>query len=1205
MSTLIPQLFHNNLNLSLAAIMAHIRQQNRPRGPSSVPRPSPPFTAQPTHSSSSINTVTRTCTNTIKLDAPAMNPYPLPNHSSNDPSSNPQAPEFWIAMKKLEFSTIDDLEQHFFTRQEFLIPWSDFRDHFLLLQPQGMPRVSLPGQVTRERILWWYTQYDEGGYRFDPLDMSLLEDDNDDQFEYDDIAYAADDAKYGRDTTPLTPGESSNHGAVLKNKKSVPELSDLRIVDKSTWGVTSHEKHLYVHMLQLFRVGRTRNSQKPPAFKYFLTRNICTAYEKIFQPIIHELVHQYDIRGRQYYGRLAMFVEKIAPSRLAFPESNVVLRSQSVNIDVRDKSTLGALREKTLQRQETRRQSRLSVNKAMIEEEKAIRRGFEKWNPRTEKPDFDIRGWIDEQRVLAHRNQARMRLEGDLDQDIMSAGLGPERRGRDQDEWEYERMSKLPVPPQSMMIPVAEETREMRNLYQQQETQNVSARKPGDKPSASGEEKTHGYYEGTTAHSGSSGLAKQQALASPPSGYTSSYTRMGTHKRSDSNFSLEKGLSGAAPLEKSKTQASISGPSGYPSSYGRSHTRSISNSSLHKALPGIPSVSNSPDAEGTITQPSDSFRHSTIRIVPHHKSTDESAHSVQQEAASQQPPALHQQRSQQSIQHRRNTSGAQKQYEQEVRKLERERQQDELAHQRQDAQQYQHRQHEKARGHQSAIDPALGSGKVLGPEQQNAHMEAAMRFARARAALQEQMPLQPQAQASEHKIITALQGASSSQPPQEPQQLRESQIHPAFRTNIRPVSKENIRAMISSSSSEDSDAEIEGTPSPPPRAPASRTAASSPVAELAQAAPAKQAYNTNLFPARPSLAHPYPFTDCDLNAAMLARSATVSSGSSIPRNISSSPVPKNVGGHFRHPSNNSSSSLGKGKKIGGPSYRTKSPPQLDLSRAIGTPVENLGLRALPKAEQIAPQAQETANTVTAMGSDIKGKGQAMAQPEPSHPLLPKRSSKRIAPDASKKRFPVVPSIPTLSTIAQSPAVPIPDSKTITVKKSVCDIAAQTDTSRRTPQPLERGGLLPLSLPLSGKSGKSQIPIVSPRNASAESTTSNTHSGTEYANSHAASGPSNPTPMPRLPIPVFGSGSIGVDEVQKAYVASSRYQGPEFEQYASHIPLPLPTRNAFALNAALERERLERGREEAAKGGRSRKGSAGTKDGEEEVEMTFF
>jgi hypothetical protein len=188
------------------------------------------------------------------------------------------------ALDVLNLKDFDALEHHFLSVIAFLKPWSHFRDAFLLLQPGSLPRSSEPDKVRGMDILWFYTNFSDGELRYDPR---------------------ADDA------TSLFTTDETQYGDF----------------DTTHWGVEEHEKMLYAWLLQEFKVGKGRN---PFGFEYFELQNVCTAWKTVFVPIVQEVRASYDSRGRRHYGRLARFIELRNPSRVAFPEGNVVV-PQSAN----------------------------------------------------------------------------------------------------------------------------------------------------------------------------------------------------------------------------------------------------------------------------------------------------------------------------------------------------------------------------------------------------------------------------------------------------------------------------------------------------------------------------------------------------------------------------------------------------------------------------------------------------------------------------------------------------------------------------------------------------------------------------------------------------------------------------------------------------------------------------------------------------------
>ncbi|KAF2174933.1 hypothetical protein K469DRAFT_769212 [Zopfia rhizophila CBS 207.26] len=265
-------------------------------------------------------------------------------------SGPPAMTPFQRALVLLGLQDLSDLENKFLAKDAFLTPWSDFRDSFLLLQPAGMPTTSLPGRLTRQGILWWYNQYDEGQYRYDP--------DSD------------------------TDYESVYSDAIDRSG----------MVDKQTWEVHEYECHLYVYLLQTFKVGEAKN---PYRFEYFESRNVCTAWEDVFLPIVDAVREQYDIRGRRHYGQLAAFIENLRPSGLAFPEKT---------------AGAGKPAKKTVKKDPGNRLR--SGNKEWDDHEKQLRREFPQTGPATERPTLDLACWLRQMKVRAERRKAMKELEG-------------------------------------------------------------------------------------------------------------------------------------------------------------------------------------------------------------------------------------------------------------------------------------------------------------------------------------------------------------------------------------------------------------------------------------------------------------------------------------------------------------------------------------------------------------------------------------------------------------------------------------------------------------------------------------------------------------------------------------------------------------------------------------------------------------------------
>lgn len=169
------------------------------------------------------------------------------------------------ALSLLGLADLEALETYFLNTDAFLRPWAYFRDTFLLLQTSGMARATLPDQIRRRDILYWYTLFDEGEKRYEPLADPRSS------------IYTMNENKYW-------------------------------VVDKSWWGVLEYERLLYVWLVQSFKVGKLTN---PYGFEYFECLNICTAWDNVFRPIVEAVRNDYNLKGRYHYGRLAKFVEEV------------------------------------------------------------------------------------------------------------------------------------------------------------------------------------------------------------------------------------------------------------------------------------------------------------------------------------------------------------------------------------------------------------------------------------------------------------------------------------------------------------------------------------------------------------------------------------------------------------------------------------------------------------------------------------------------------------------------------------------------------------------------------------------------------------------------------------------------------------------------------------------------------------------------------
>ncbi|KAF2121595.1 hypothetical protein BDV96DRAFT_594775 [Lophiotrema nucula] len=265
------------------------------------------------------------------------------------------------ALSWLHLSGLSGLERGVLSQEAFLKPWAHYRDAYLLLQPQSMPRNSPPGHIKPVDILHYYTWYDEGALRYD-----ATADEN--SFEYE------------------------------------PDPSRRATLDKSEWTVQEHEKFLYVWLLQTFKVGKFHNAF---GFKYFECKNIAAAWQEVFLPIVHAVVADYDIRGRRYYGRLAKFIENVSPSRLAFPEANVGASVKALEVP------RAAERESVRQVSgETDPFTNIWVSKKgkssrQNEEEeidRELRVAFPGFGHLVERPKVDVRAWVRKQsEAVSHK----------------------------------------------------------------------------------------------------------------------------------------------------------------------------------------------------------------------------------------------------------------------------------------------------------------------------------------------------------------------------------------------------------------------------------------------------------------------------------------------------------------------------------------------------------------------------------------------------------------------------------------------------------------------------------------------------------------------------------------------------------------------------------------------------------------------------------
>ncbi|KAF2651747.1 hypothetical protein K491DRAFT_760851 [Lophiostoma macrostomum CBS 122681] len=277
------------------------------------------------------------------------------------------------ALELLNLRDVAGLEDNFLGTDAFLRPWAFFRDNFLLVQPKGKPRASPPGQTTRLDMLWWYTFFEDGQMRYNPLA-------DEDSWEYEE--------------------DTSKHG----------------VIDRTHWGVEEHEKYLYAWLLQTFKVGKTVN---PYGFEYFEERNICTAWVEVFMPVLDAVRKDYDHPSRFRYGRLAKFIEEACPSHFTLPESNT---RQGIQRTITPAVTLGiSLRSITphVQREPSPRKADpvtgvLWSKKVYDDDEKELKRTYPLYGHLGELPKFKtvMKDWLRQQKEAISRKRTLRHLEG-------------------------------------------------------------------------------------------------------------------------------------------------------------------------------------------------------------------------------------------------------------------------------------------------------------------------------------------------------------------------------------------------------------------------------------------------------------------------------------------------------------------------------------------------------------------------------------------------------------------------------------------------------------------------------------------------------------------------------------------------------------------------------------------------------------------------
>ncbi|KAF2273610.1 uncharacterized protein EI97DRAFT_461035 [Westerdykella ornata] len=285
------------------------------------------------------------------------------------PFKEKMEPALRQALEHLQLPDLDALEQSVIRKDAFLQPWAEFRDSFMFLQANGITRISSPRQIQRKDLLYFYTFFNEGKLRYDP------------RADPEDELYTPD-----------------------------PRLH--YVIDKSSWDVVEYEKLLYVWLLQAFQVGKAKN---PYGIMYFENRNICTAWEQVFVPIVKMVRSQYDVRGRYHYGRLAKLIEEIRPSRLAFPEGNV---TYGMDVIVHRSVPSNPVRAPSTEIHPVT--GFLKYKKAKWEDdEKELREVYPQYGHVVErpKPKWSFSDWIQEQRAqrtALQRAKALTQLEGGI-----------------------------------------------------------------------------------------------------------------------------------------------------------------------------------------------------------------------------------------------------------------------------------------------------------------------------------------------------------------------------------------------------------------------------------------------------------------------------------------------------------------------------------------------------------------------------------------------------------------------------------------------------------------------------------------------------------------------------------------------------------------------------------------------------------------------
>jgi hypothetical protein len=116
----------------------------------------------------------------------------------------------------------------------------------------------------------------------------------------------------------------------------------------------------------------------------------------VFVPIVNAVRTSYSVKGRRHYSRLALFIENRCPSRLAFPEGNVIMPD-------------GVLTSPTPFRMVSRPSHLRGASQTVLtkknydEAEKELRNVYPQYGGLVERPRFKQKmdEWLEEQRVRA------------------------------------------------------------------------------------------------------------------------------------------------------------------------------------------------------------------------------------------------------------------------------------------------------------------------------------------------------------------------------------------------------------------------------------------------------------------------------------------------------------------------------------------------------------------------------------------------------------------------------------------------------------------------------------------------------------------------------------------------------------------------------------------------------------------------------------